>query len=97
MHDIAYYDSPLGRILLAADEQGLIGLWFEEQKYYAAGLAEGHKERETPVLTETKHWLDAYFHGEQPKALPALHPAGTSFQREVWKILLKIPYGQVRT
>lgn len=32
MHDIAYYDSPLGRILLAADEQGLIGLWFEEQK-----------------------------------------------------------------
>ena len=97
MHDIAYYDSPLGRILLAADEQGLIGLWFEEQKYYAAGLAEGHKERETPVLTETKHWLDAYFHGEQRKALPALHPAGTSFQREVWKILLKIPYGQVRT
>ena len=49
------------------------------------------------MLTETKHWLDAYFHGEQPKALPALHPAGTSFQREVWKILLKIPYGQVRT
>lgn len=97
MHDIAYYDSPLGRILLAADEQGLIGLWFEEQKYYAAGLAEGHKERETSVLTETKHWLDAYFHGEQPEALPALHPAGTSFQREVWKILLKIPYGQVRT
>lgn len=97
MHDIAYYDSPLGRILLAADEQGLIGLWFEEQKYFAAGLAEEHKERETPVLTETKHWLDAYFHGEQPKALPALHPAGTSFQREVWKILLKIPYGQVRT
>ena len=41
MHDIAYYDSPLGRILLAADEQGLIGLWFEEQKYFAAGLAEG--------------------------------------------------------
>ena len=59
MHDIAYYDSPLGRILLAADEQGLIGLWFEEQKYFAAGLAEGHKERETPGLTETKHWLDA--------------------------------------
>ena len=49
------------------------------------------------MLTETKHWLDAYFHGEQPKALPALHLAGTSFQREVWKILLKIPYGQVRT
>ena len=28
MHDIAYYDSPLGRILLAADEIGLTGVWF---------------------------------------------------------------------
>ena len=97
MNNIAYYNSPLGRILLAADEQGLTGLWFEEQKYFAAGLAEDCVERETPVLVETKHWLDAYFHGEQPKALPALHPAGTPFQRQVWELLLQIPYGQVRT
>ena len=32
---IQYYDSPLGKILLAADEIGLIGVWFENQKYYA--------------------------------------------------------------
>ena len=24
-----HYNSPLGRILLAADEEGLTGLWFE--------------------------------------------------------------------
>ena len=31
----AHYNSPLGKILLAADKDGLIGLWFENQKYYA--------------------------------------------------------------
>lgn len=29
------YKSPLGEILLAADEIGLTGLWFEGQKYFA--------------------------------------------------------------
>ena len=29
MTSIQYYDSPLGRILTAADELGLSGLWFE--------------------------------------------------------------------
>ena len=38
MKYISHYQSPLGNILLAADEQGLTGLWFEGQKYYAQGL-----------------------------------------------------------
>ena len=29
---IQYYDSPLGKMLLAADEIGLIGVWFEKSK-----------------------------------------------------------------
>ena len=33
---IQYYDSPLGKMLLAADEIGLIGVWFENQKYYVS-------------------------------------------------------------
>ena len=36
---IRHYDSPLGRILLAADERGLTGLWFEGQKYFARTLS----------------------------------------------------------
>lgn len=33
-----HYDSPLGGILLAADEEGLTGLWFDGQKYFARML-----------------------------------------------------------
>ena len=94
---IQYYDSPLGRILLAADEIGLTGLWFEGQKYYAAQLPEAHTEQETPILTEAKRWLDIYFTGKEPDFLPPLHPIGSAFRQAVWEILLQIPYGQTMT
>ncbi len=38
MQYISHYRSPLGGMLLAADEQGLTGLWFEGQKYFALHL-----------------------------------------------------------
>ena len=68
----AHYQSPLGEILLAADEVGLTGLWFDRAKYYAAGLAPQSTERETPPLTEAKRWLDVYFSGKMPDFMPPL-------------------------
>ena len=91
------YESPLGNILLAADEIGLTGLWFERQKYFANTLPEAHISQETPILTEAKQWLDRYFSGEEPAFTPPLHPAGSAFRQAVWQILLTIPYGQTMT
>ena len=34
----AHYDSPLGGLFLAADEEGLTGLWFEGAAHFADGL-----------------------------------------------------------
>lgn len=93
----AHYQSPLGEILLAADEVGLTGLWFDRAKYYAAGLAPQSTERETPPLTEAKRWLDVYFSGKMPDFMPPLHPIGSAFRQAVWNILLQIPYGQTMT
>ena len=39
-----HYDSPLGGILLAADEIGLTGLWFDGEKYFADNLPIEHTE-----------------------------------------------------
>lgn len=89
--------SPLGNILLSADEIGLTGLWFEGEKYYADALPREHIERETPVLTDTKRWLDVYFTGREPDFTPLLHPSGSSFRQTVWQLLLEIPYGQTTT
>lgn len=94
---IQHYDSPLGGILLAADEIGLTGLWFEGQKYFARDLSDVRIEQETPVLAEAKRWLDIYFTGKEPDFLPPLHPTGSEFRKAVWEILLQIPYGQTTT
>lgn len=67
------------------------------QKYFARGLDGGHEARETPVLTDTKRWLDTYFSGREPDFAPPLHLIGTTFQNEVWQILLTIAYGQTMT
>ena len=97
MVSICKYRSPLGDLLLAADEEGLTGLWFVGQKYYANGLPDESIWQETKILTETRRWLDTYFSGEEPKFTPPLHPVGTAFRQAVWKILLQIPYGQTVT
>ena len=91
------YKSLIGDILLAADEIGLTGLWLEGQKYFANTLPEDYVPQETKILTEAKKWLDVYFSGEEPKFIPPLHPIGSVFRQEVWKILLQIPYGQTIT
>lgn len=94
---IQHYDSPLGGILLAADEIGLTGLWFDGQKYFARDLPAERVERNTPALSEAKRWLDVYFTGKEPDFMPPLHPIGSAFHRSVWDILLQISYGQTTT
>ena len=91
------YQSPLGDILIAADEVGLTGLWFEGQKYFANTLSDERIEKDTEILMKAKEWLDVYFSGKEPKVTPPLHPSGSEFRRAVWKILLEIPYGQTMT
>lgn len=97
MQFIRYYQSPLGEILLAADCQGLTGLWFEGQKYYAKSLEADHEVRNTPVLEAAGKWLDLYFSGKDPGPFQPLHMIGTPFQKTVWNILLTIPYGKTMT
>ena len=94
---IQHYDSPLGGILLAADEIGLTGLWFDGQKFFARDLPAERVEQNTPALSEVKRWLDSYFTGKEPDFMPPLHPIGSAFRRSVWDILLRIPYGQTTT
>ena len=94
---IQHYASPFGDILLAADKIGLTALWFVGQKYFARDLSAEHVDRETPVLTGAKRWLDIYFTGMEPDFLPPLHPQGSKFRLRVWEALLKIPYGKTTT
>ncbi len=95
-----HYQSPLGNMLLAADDIGLTGLWFEGQKYFSMHLnreTEEIEEKELPIFEDTKRWLDIYFDGKEPDFGLPLHLVGTEFQKEVWVLLEQIPYGQTTT
>lgn len=97
MQYTAAYQSSVGDVLLAADETGLTGLWFEGEKFYALSLDPEHEERETPIFAITRRWLDIYFSGHEPDFMPPVHMIGSEFRRCVWELLLQIPYGTAVT
>ncbi|MBR1761272.1 MAG: methylated-DNA--[Schwartzia sp.] len=90
MKVFANYASPLGNIVLSADDEGLTGLGFAPET--GAGVSSGH-----PALREARRWLALYFSGRAPGFTPPLHLCGTPFRMEVWKLLLEIPYGETTT
>lgn len=93
-----FYKSPLGGITMASDGTALTGLWFDEQKYFAEGLTETAAAKTLPVFDETVRWLDIYFGGRRPDFTPPLNlEKGTAFRKEVWQLLLQIPYGETTT
>ena len=90
----AYYFSPLGRIVLMSDGTALTELDFAEGVPKASAV---HTQKDLPVFREVCRWLDVYFAGRDPGALPPLAPHGTAFQQAVWNILRGIPYGTTMT
>ncbi|MDE7479430.1 MAG: methylated-DNA--[protein]-cysteine S-methyltransferase [Lachnospiraceae bacterium] len=92
-----YYNSPLGGITLASDGEALTGLWFDGQKYFGSTLSEKQEQKELPIFEQTDQWLDIYFRGNVPDFTPPLSLQASSFRQSVWKIMLKIPYGQTTT
>lgn len=97
MQYIYMYQSPLGGITVAADHDGLTGLWFDGQKYFAGTLSAEHEAKNLPVFEQTKEWLECYFKGVDPGFIPKLHLKGSPFRLAVWKILQGIPYGETIT
>lgn len=97
MQDTTQYASPLGQMLLSAQDGALTGVWFLGGKYCGPGLSTDCGEQESAVLTSTKRWLDIYFSGREPDFLPPLRLMGSPFQQAVWALLQQIPYGQTVT
>jgi len=88
----SYMDSPLGRILLAADGPHLICLYMTPHKGNY-GPQPGWVEAAEP-LKEVRRQLSEYFAGERREFDLPLKAEGTPFQRRVWQELMRIPYGE---
>lgn len=93
------FDSPIGRITTAEVDGTLIGLWLENQNYFESTISKDTQKNDNlRIFTDTRNWLDRYFAKKRPaiSELP-LSPSGSDFRKSVWRILCKVPYGEVTT
>jgi methylated-DNA-[protein]-cysteine S-methyltransferase len=81
-------ESPLGKLLLAADDSGLRNITFEPS------APRDHWREDPTPLRETIRQLRAWFAGELRDFDLALAPEGPAFHQRVWRELCNIPYGE---
>ena len=97
MNYVHHYQSPLGRITIVSDGAALIGLWFDDQRFFDASRPQNHLEKKLPVFEQADRWLDLYFSGHDPGFTPPLALHTTEFRQAVCRIMLTIPYGRTMT
>jgi methylated-DNA-[protein]-cysteine S-methyltransferase len=93
----AEFDSPQGKLYLAATPRGLAGMWFTDQRHLpdVTSWQRVDKTATQRVLQDAIAQLQTYFSGKlQQFNLPLDLSAGTAFQQSVWQALLKIPFGK---
>ncbi|MBY0508506.1 MAG: methylated-DNA--[protein]-cysteine S-methyltransferase [Bryobacteraceae bacterium] len=87
-----YVESPIGRLLLGGDDEGLTRLHFSSGSK-AQGPDPAWVESAEPFAEVTRQ-LSEYFAGQRRDFTVKLRPAGTPFQLAVWEALCRIPYGE---
>ncbi|MFX0205143.1 MAG: methylated-DNA--[protein]-cysteine S-methyltransferase [Candidatus Hodarchaeota archaeon] len=99
-----YIESPLGKLIIGATSKGCCVLAFQDKydieklksqfkKNYRLSMVEGTNS----ILDQLEMELAEYFKGELQNFTVTLDLKGTSFEKMVWKELLRIPYGETKS
>jgi methylated-DNA-[protein]-cysteine S-methyltransferase len=86
-----YLESPIGQLLLAAEDSGLRYIGFELGRH-PVWIGDDWR-RDRAALTGPRAQLDAYFAGELRQFDLPLAAQGSEFDLRVWDELRRIPYG----
>ena len=85
--EVCIIESPLGYTKIIGDENGIASV----------SVLNSEEQRTTEIpdfLKPCAKQLREYFDGTRTTFNLKLNPKGTSFQKQVWNELLKIPYGK---
>ena len=88
-----YKSAQLGNITIQACDDGLTGVWLEQQTTQPDDL--GVYSDDHPVLKQTIEQLKEYLANQRRHFSVTLAATGTDFQKKVWQALTEIPFGQV--
>lgn len=86
------YESNLGSLLMAADQDALVAIRFASGSRAAGPETDWH-DSSNSLLERAIQQLEEYFSGVRRTFEIPLRPTGTGFQRRVWTALQEIPYG----
>jgi methylated-DNA-[protein]-cysteine S-methyltransferase len=97
MKGVVYFDcmsSRLGEMVLASDGDALSGAWFDGQRHQPQIGPDWQRQPGLAVLRRAAAELAEYFAGERFAFDVPLAPSGTPFQRELWRAIAGVPYGE---
>jgi methylated-DNA-[protein]-cysteine S-methyltransferase len=83
-----FYHSPIGLLEITGTDKAITSIHFAD--------TESEKNENMPVLKCLRQ-IDSYFKGEIAAFSVDLDLSGTAFQKQVWKAVKSIPYGETRT
>lgn len=92
MKSLWYYDYPIGKIGIAAEDGYITRVLFAHE-----GEPAGYELGRTPLIDKAATQLQEYFLGKRTEFDLPLSVAGTAFQRSVWRALQDIPWGETRS
>lgn len=91
MKNTFIYDTEVGKIIIMDNGEAITGIYFNKDE-----IPKGFTEVETDLIKETKRQLEQYFEGSRQTFDIPLSVTGTEFQKNVWKALQDIPYGETK-
>ncbi|NLM73573.1 MAG: methylated-DNA--[protein]-cysteine S-methyltransferase [Clostridiaceae bacterium] len=89
MKNVIIIETMIGKVGIAGDEKSISDIIFNPDTD-----SEDFNYTETPILKEAAKQLEEYFAGKRKTFDLPLSPKGTDFQRKVWDVLTRIPYGE---
>ena len=91
------YDSPLGKMLLLANERALTGAYFDAQRYHPQWDEAWVQGSTSCVIAQAVAELDEYFSGRRIRFEVPLEFRGTEFQVRVWNAINEVKWGETIT
>ncbi len=92
-----FYESPMGRMLIVASADALLGLYFIDQKYYREVESDWLRGEKQKIVRDTARQMTEYLAGKRREFDIPLAPEGTVFQGSVWKAISSVKYGETIT
>ena len=90
-------ESAVGKLKLVANANALVAILWERERSNRVKLEMLKCDPKGPILLEGERQLEEYFSGTRKEFNLPLEPAGTEFQKKVWRALQEIPFGQTRS